>query len=143
MIENLEPVDKMAAIVTSKPPEHCRFEHQTGNHHQQIRWAEFLKKQTEANQLDTPPPSWIPDKRGERHARLTVLGFADRHKANTGWKNFWIVRCDCGMLEVWSSKALNRNDPMSTMCRNCKEVQRIQWHASKGMTYVPVKSKKI
>lgn len=129
MIENREPIDKLAAIVTSKAPSDAVFTPWNKNHPQN-KWNDFLKKASDANQLDNPPPSWIPDKRGQKYARLTVLGFADRHRSGKDWKNFWVVRCDCGKLEVWSSSALNTNSESATMCRDCKYVERLKFRTS-------------
>lgn len=59
------------------------------------------------------PPRTIQDRRGERHGRLTVTGYAGRD----GWGGArWYCRCDCGNAKTAGANHLLAGDVASCGC---------------------------
>lgn len=129
--ENHIPINKTAALVTSKTPKAAQFTPKPESHKEafQNQFTRWLKMKQAANQLNGAPPENVKDWRGAKVGRFTPLGYAFRQPQNG--KHFWIARCDCGTLEIVSAKTLGAARA-NHACRFCDELASIQYHAENG-----------
>jgi hypothetical protein len=56
----------------------------------------------------------VIDLTGKRFGRLTVIGYAGRHKK----KSFWRCRCECGFVDRYQAGNLQRG--ATTKCKHCR-----------------------
>ena len=106
---DLSPVDKLAALVTSKG---VSFEHD-------------IKPRQEKRGYPLPTKIYMGPKehdlRGRRFGRLVVCGYLGKSH-NGGTSAMWDARCDCGNFEKRRSRALkNKNDVRC--CQYCERLQ--------------------
>lgn len=124
-----DPVDRMAALVTSRAPESCRWSFEKSQ--QQMRFTEQLRTALARPQ----PPRDVKDRRGFKFGRLTVVAYSHdgrQHKAkgavkSHGRRRFWVVRCSCGNFEMRSLESIQRASPES-MCEECNRVRNLNHH---------------
>lgn len=67
-----------------------------------------------------PAPKQVEDFTGQRKGRLTVIGWSHRHKKR------WVVRCDCGIYGVRTTRALRNPKNIADRCSKCERVARIK-----------------
>lgn len=99
-VANMEPINKTAALVTSK-----------GTHYvpnkkiRQLHWtaAPGLK----------PIPNDVKNIIGIRIGRFTVYGYFGKGK--------WVVRCDCGHFETRNRKAIFNERNKCDRCEFCRQ----------------------
>ena len=56
----------------------------------------------------------VKDLTGKRFGRLTVIGYAGRHKRQT----YWRCRCECGFVDRYQASNLQRG--ATTKCKHCR-----------------------
>lgn len=130
------PIDRTAAIVTSKAAEINKFQFQPRGHDieaEKINVAAALKSPM--------PPRHIPDRRGEKFGRVEIVAFSHvgkvrpgspgkRKSRGHGTIKYWVIRCACGNHELRSSisKALTKK-PANAMCNECSFVEHLKYTA--------------
>jgi hypothetical protein len=105
------PIDKIAALVVSKPKELTR---------------DFRHSHMVSSLSPLPITSFLGPKEhdltGRKCGRLTVIGNALFKPKN--WRTDknsvrWVVRCSCGRYEHRTTKTIKKADPISC-CNQCK-----------------------
>jgi hypothetical protein len=76
-----------------------------------------------------PVPKDAPNFIGHRLGSLVVKGLLDKSEVGGGKRAAWVVRCDCGMWETRSSKALREANEPNDCCVHCRTVLERKRHA--------------
>jgi len=82
---------------------------------------------------DGPPrmkrvPHGCPDYTGQRRGRLVVKGLLDKSELGGSKKASWVVRCDCGMWETRTSKAIREANEPDDCCVHCRTIAQRKRH---------------
>jgi hypothetical protein len=99
-----EPIDKAAALVTSKSSDWWRPEKKIDIRH----W--------DVCPPTRPVPFGLKNKKGRRFGRFVVVGL----EPITSNRTTWICRCDCGRFEPRTSKAIENHKNRFDMCHECR-----------------------
>jgi len=104
-IPNRTPIDKTAALVTSKG----------------IRYKSPKNIQTAHSEIQPGTVEWTPkrldaDQTGVRVGRLTVIGIS------VSTLGRWVMRCSCGMYTLRKAKTIKNKANKYDCCETCREL---------------------
>lgn len=122
----LEPVDKLAAIVTQKASWFNRHDYESSPGQK----AMASRIQTSLQQRRKSPVNGAKNYIGQRRGRVTVVYYAGcRKDSQMETIHYWLVRCICGTYEIRLSRSLAKNKG-NDACDKCKHDKWLQYIAS-------------
>ncbi len=104
------PVDKKAALVTGRG---SSYTHLTSGQHA-LEWK--------VPPVGEMPYPGVPDLRGRKFGRFTVMYFFRTHRKKKSKRQLWIVRCTCGVYSYRSSNAIQNPANNADACVQCSHL---------------------